>query len=260
MRTRFKILFISLGVLAGAQSLKADVRLPKLISDGMVLQRDKPLKIWGWATPGEKINISFNKKTYSTVTGTDGTWQVAVKPMAAGGPYNMTITGNNKVEVNDILMGDVWFCSGQSNMEMGMGDISEKYEKFIAQNQNTNVRQFLVPKALNDATKIHDDLSNGRWAPATGNNVNRFSAAAYFFAISLNNREHVPIGLINASWGGTPIESWISEEGYKTFPEIAKQVVRLRDTAYVNQMNRNNAENNRLQAARTDKKYDDGLS
>ena len=259
MRTHFKILFISLGVLAGAQSLKADVRLPKL-SDGMILQRDKPLKIWGWATPGEKINISFNKKTYNTVTGTDGTWQIAVKAMAAGGPYNMTITGNNKVEVNDILLGDVWFCSGQSNMEMGMGDISEKYEKFIAQNQNTNVRQFLVPKGLNDATKVHDDLTGGRWASATGNNINRFSAAAYFFAISLNNREHVPIGLINASWGGTPIESWISEEGYNTFPEIAKQVVRLRDTAYVNQMNRNNAENNRLQAARTDKKYDDGLS
>jgi sialate O-acetylesterase len=247
-------------VLSSAFYAKSDVKVPKLIGDGMVLQCDKPLKIWGWASPGEKVTVTFIKKNYNTVTGTDGTWQVMLKPITAGGPYNMTITGNNKIEIADILLGDVWFCSGQSNMEMGMGDIVEKYEKIIAQNQNTQIRQFLVPKGLNDATKVHDDFGNGRWVPATGTNVNRFSAAAYFFAVSLFEREHVPIGIINSSFGGTPIESWISAEGYKTFPEIAKQVERLSDTAYVNRMTRNNAENNRIQAARTDKKYDDGLN
>ncbi|MEO8885667.1 MAG: sialate O-acetylesterase [Mucilaginibacter sp.] len=261
MRVIVKALCVAFcSVIICVHPAKSDVRLPKLIGDGMVLQRDKPLKIWGWAAPGEKVTVDFIKKKYNTVAGADGTWQIMLKPIAAGGPYNMTVTGNNKIEIADILLGDVWFCSGQSNMEMGMGDIAEKYEKIIAQNQNTSIRQFLVPKGLNDATKIHDDFSNGRWAPATGTNVNRFSAAAYFFAINLFEREHVPIGLINSSFGGTPIESWISADGYKTFPEIAKQVVRLSDTAYVNQMNRNNAANNRLQAARTDKKYDDGLN
>lgn len=252
------VIYVLLG-LAGFKNANADVRLPKVISDGMVLQRDKPLKIWGWATPGEKVSVSFVKKHYSAVTGTDGKWEVTMRPIPAGGPYTMNIAGTNKIEIADILLGDVWFCSGQSNMEMGMGDVAEKYENIIAQNQNPNIRQFLVPKNLNDATKMHDDLNGGRWLPATGDNVNRFSAAAYFFALSVNKQERVAIGIINASWGGTPIESWISEEGYKSFPEIAKQVKRLSDTAYINQMNRNNAENSRVQAARTDKKYDEGL-
>lgn len=226
----------------------------------MVLQRNQPLKIWGWATPGEKVTVNFIKKNYNAVTGADGKWLIMLKPIPAGGPYNMTITGNNKLEITDILLGDVWFCSGQSNMEMGLGDVAEKYEKIIAQNQNPNIRQFLVAKNTNDATKVHDDLTGGRWTPATGANVNRFSAAAYFFALSINQREKVAIGIINASWGGTPIESWISAEGYKTFPEIAKQVARLSDTAYVNRLMRNNAENSRMQAPRTDRKFDDGLN
>jgi len=262
MRALFRTFFAVavLNIVAFNQLTYADVKLPKLISNGMVLQRDKPLKIWGWASPGEKVTVSFIKKNYSVVTGADGKWQVALKPIASGGPYTMQISGNNKIEINDILLGDVWFCSGQSNMEMGMNDVSEKYEKLISQNQNTQIRQYLVPKSVNEATKIHDDLNGGQWNPATGTNVNRFSATAYFFALSIYQREHVAIGIINASWGGTPIESWISADGYKTFPEIAKQVVRLSDTAYINTMNRNNAENSRVQAARTDKKYDDGLT
>lgn len=262
MKTLFKTLFIIALFIVTAfnQNACADIKLPKLISDGMILQRNKPLKIWGRALPGEKVTVNFIKKNYTIVTGTDGKWQVTLKPIPAGGPYAMTITGNNKIEINDILLGDVWFCSGQSNMEMGMGDVSEKYEKIISQNQNTQIRQFLVPKNLNDATKIHDDLNGGKWTPATGADVNRFSAAAYFFALSIHEKEHVAIGIINASWGGTPIESWISADGYKTFPEIARQVERLSDTAYINRMNRNNAENNRLQAPRTDRKFDEGLT
>lgn len=261
MKTFTRLFFISLITTLLCPGLaNADITLPKLISNGMVLQRDQPLKIWGIASPGEKITVSFIKKKYSTVAGTDGKWQILTKASPAGGPYTMELAGTNKIELTDILLGDVWFCSGQSNMEMGMGDVLEKYADFIAKNQNTQVRQFLVPKNLNDATKVHDDLNGGSWNAATGNNVARFSAAAYFFALYINSKEHVPVGLINASWGGTPIESWISEAGYKNFPEIAQQVKRLSDTAYVNQMMRNNAEANRAQAARTDKKYDEGLN
>jgi len=262
MKVLFRILFIVIAcnVFAFSENTYADIKLPKLISDGMILQRDKPLKIWGWANPGEKVTVNFIKKKYNSVTGSDGKWQVILKPIPAGGPYNMTISGINKLEIADILLGDVWLCSGQSNMEMGMGDVSEKYEKEISQNQNTQIRQFLIPKSLNDAIKIHDDLNNGKWTTATGANVNRFSAAAYFFALSIHQKEHVAIGIINSSWGGTPIESWISAGGYKTFPEIAKQVERLSDTAYINRMTRNNAENSRLQGPRTDRKFDDGLT
>lgn len=261
MKTFFKSLTVVIVCLVSfSLHSYADVRLPKLISNGMVLQRDRPLKIWGWATPGENVAVTFNKKTYKTVTGNNGRWQVVLKPMAAGGPFTMIIAGKNSLTVTDILLGDVWFCSGQSNMEMSMGDVAEKYEKFIAQNQNVNIRQFLVPKNLDEPFKIHDDFGEGNWAPATGSYVNRFSAAAYFFAISTNKREQVPVGIINASWGGTPIEAWISEDNFKTFPETVKLLGLLRDTAYVNRLNRNNNENNRIQAARTDKSLDEGLS
>lgn len=262
MKTPFKLLSFAVLALLGYGSAYADVRLPKLISDGMVLQRDQPLKIWGWADAGEKVTITFNKKTYKTVTAANGNWQVMLKPMAAAADvhYNMFIAGNNKIEVKDILLGDVWFCSGQSNMEMGMNDVAEKYANLIALNQSDEIRQFLVPKNLNDPLKIHDDLTGGKWAPAVGANVNRFSAAAYFFALSINKREHVPVGIINSSWGGTPAEAWISEENFKSFPEITKTINSLKDTAYVNRLNRNNAENNRIQSIRTNRQLDEGLT
>ena len=238
----------------------ADVRLPKLIGNGMVLQRDQTLKLWGWASPGEKVVIKFIGKTYRVTTGADSSWQVLVKPIAAGGPFTMSITGFNHIELTDILAGDVWFCSGQSNMEMAMNDISERYANEIAQNQNTMIRQFLVPKRISNATKIHNDFNGGKWLPCTGDEVLHFSAAAYFFANSIYSREHVPIGIINASWGGTPIEAWLSTESFKTFPSIAKQVDRLSDTAYVNAMQRNNNEARNAEAARTNKQFDEGLN
>jgi len=261
MKVNLRVLCIAccLGFALTSQ-VRADVRLPKLISSGMVLQRDQPLKIWGWASPAEKVSVKFLNKTYHAVTGADGSWQILIKPKPAGGPYTMNITGNNQIDITDIMIGDVWFCSGQSNMELGMNDIRERYATDIAQNQNPQIRQFLVPKSVADATKTHDDFNGGKWAPCTGDNVMRFSAVAYFFARALYNREHVPIGIINATWGGTPIEAWISAEGYTSFPAIAQQIKRLSDTAYVNSMMRNNAEARKAGAGRTDKKMDEGLS
>jgi sialate O-acetylesterase len=252
------ILFFAIIFCAGYA--QADVKLPKLISSGMILQRGQPLKIWGWATPGEKITVNFLHKTYHAVTAADGTWQFLMKPIAAGGPYTMDVAGNNQIQLTDILVGDVFFCSGQSNMELAMNDIHERYETEIAQNQNTRIRQFLVPKSITEAIRIHDDYNGGKWAPCTGNDVMRFSAAAYFFAQSLYKREHVPIGILNASWGGTPIEAWLSADGFNSFPAIKQQIKRLSDTAYVNAMLKNNADANKEQAKRTDKKMDEGLN
>ena len=244
--------------LININAANADVKLPKLVSNGMVLQRDKPIKIWGWASPSEKISVSFSTKTYKTTATADGKWQVVLPAQRAGGPYNMVITGNNKIELTDILVGDVWFCSGQSNMQFVMLDAQEKYAAEIANCVNPLIRQFSIPDRLANETTIHDELIGGSWAELDSKSVLKFSAVAYFFARELFNREHIPIGIINASWGGTPIESWIDEKKYINFPAILEQVNHLKDTGYVAQMLRNNAAASKAAAERTDRKWDEG--
>jgi|SRR6185503_11675236 len=237
---------------------KADVKLPKLVSNGMVLQRDKPVKIWGRALPSEKVSVSFLKKIYKTTATADGKWQVILPAQHAGGPYGMLITGNNKIELTNILVGDVWFCSGQSNMQFVMSDAQEKYTDDIANCANPQIRQFSIPDRLANETTVHDDLIGGNWAELDSKSVLKFSAVAYFFARELFNREHIPIGIINASWGGTPIESWIDEKKYISFPAILEQVNHLKDTAYVAQMLMNNTAASKAAAERTDRKWDEG--
>lgn len=257
-----KKVLLLLGFLASTMIInvvKADVRLPRLISDGMVLQRNKPLNFWGWAAPKEKVIINILNRRYQAVTGADGKWMVKVKPLPAGGPYNITVDGVNHIELHDVYVGEVWFCSGQSNMQLNMGDIHERYEDDIANYQNNKIRQFLVPNSLVNATVEHDDYSAGSWKSLNSQNALKFSAAAYFFARSLFNRQHVAVGIINASWGGTPIESWISADSLKSFPSIYEQVQRLRDTAYVNSVLAGNAAAAKAEAIRTDKRADEGL-
>src|SRR5687768_8841390 len=123
-------------------TVTAQVRLPRLISDNMVLQRDAKLAVWGWAATGEKVTVRFNGKTYTATTGTDSTWTIALPAMKAGGPYDMEITGSNRILVKNILLGDVWVCSGQSNMELPMERVKEKYAADITQSTNPAIRQF----------------------------------------------------------------------------------------------------------------------
>src|ERR1700712_1654247 len=151
----------------------ADIRLPQLINNHMVLQRDIKLKIWGWALPGEKINISFNGKQINTLTRNDGKWLVNLPAMKAGGPYVMSIKGNNEIILNDILIGDVWFCSGQSNMVLPMERLKEKYPDEVAHDNFPEVRNFFVPTKA-DVTKEYDDLPRGKWTPATGTGILEF--------------------------------------------------------------------------------------
>lgn len=216
-----------------AISMFANVKLPVLVSDGMVLQRDSRINIWGWATPGEKIKIKFINKTYNAVTDIEGNWKVTMAPMKAGGPYSMEIKGNNSIIINDILIGDVWFCSGQSNMVLNMERVKEKYPADIAAANFPQIRNFFIPTA-SDAVAVHADLPPGKWISASPENVLGFGAATFFFARSLYNEYKVPIGIINSSVGGTPIEAWISYEGIKEFPQLVSRVDRLRDTSYLN--------------------------
>jgi len=213
--------------------VQANVKLPVLLSDGMVLQRNTKLIIWGWASPGEKVQVKFNKKTASTVTGSDGNWKVSLPPMKAGGPYSMIVKGNNTVTVNEILIGDVWFCSGQSNMVLNMERVKEKYPEDIASANFPEIRNFFIPTA-SDVTSIHKDLPGGKWISASPENVLGFGAATFFFARSIYKEYKVPIGIINSSVGGTPIEAWISEEGLKEFPQLKSRIEKLKDTAYLN--------------------------
>ncbi|WP_315823614.1 hypothetical protein [Paraflavitalea speifideaquila] len=161
----------------------AQVRLPQLVRDSMVLQRDTRVRIWGWASASarEKVSVQFNNKTYKATTGPDGKWQVYLPPMPAGGPHTMRIKGSNQLELKDILIGDVWICSGQSNMVHQMILHRELYEQDIASANNPLIRHFWIP-TMTDLQGPHDDLPTGYWKPATPQDVLQFSAVAYFFA------------------------------------------------------------------------------
>jgi sialate O-acetylesterase len=216
---------------------QAQLRVPSLISDGMVLQRDTPLTIWGWATPGEKVAIRFSGKSYKTTTDASGKWQVKLPPMKAGGPFTMDIAGNTQLSVKDILIGDVWFCSGQSNMvhQLNIHDVT--YANEIATANYPQIRQFWVP-TLTSLQGPQSDVPNGQWKKAVGQDVRPFSAVAYFFAKKIHQQYNIPVGIINASVGGTPIEAWISESGLNKFSALEATVAKNKDTSYVNGLTR----------------------
>ncbi len=192
--------------------------LHPLFTDNMVLQRGMADPVWGWATPGESVSVSFHDKTTIAVAGKDGRWTAKVGPYAAGGPYVLTVTGTQTATLKNVMVGDVWLCSGQSNMEFGVGNLL-KPEETIAAASDPELRLFTVPKIT--ATLPQETLSAGQWqacSPETIKNQgtwNGFSAVAYFFGHKLRQDTHVPIGLLLSSWGGTPAEAWTSEAGLR---------------------------------------------
>ena len=232
-----KFSFVIYYSLFGLFAADAQVRLPRLIRDSMILQRDTKLKIWGWAAKDERVMIKFVGKTHRTKAGKDGKWLVVLPAMKAGGPYTMDIEGTNKIRLKDILIGDVWFCSGQSNMvhQLNIHDVT--YANDIATANYPEIRHFWIP-TLTSLDGPTDDLPTGFWKAATPGNIRPFSAVAYFFARKIYEKYQVPIGLINASVGGAPIESWISEDGLNDFPELISTIQKNKDTAYRNDLSR----------------------
>ena len=237
MKLNLNIFYFMTFLLLACQSAFCQVRLPQLVRDSMVLQRDVNLKIWGWAAKEEKVNVKFNGKTYKTKTGADGKWLVLLSPMKAGGPYTMNISGSNKITLKDILIGDVWLCSGQSNMVHQMELHNITYAEDIAKANYPEIRHFFIP-TLTNLQGPQNDLPTGYWKPATPKDVLRFSAVAYFFARALYEKYHIPIGLINASVGGTPIEAWTSEAGLKDFAALQNTIQKNKDTDYIADINR----------------------
>ncbi|NOW96398.1 sialate O-acetylesterase [Mucilaginibacter sp. SG564] len=212
--------------------VKAEVRLPQLISSNMILQRNTKLKIWGWATPKEKVAVAFNGKVYKTITQPDSSWMVVLPAMKAGGPYKMTVAGSNKIELTDILLGDVWFCSGQSNMVNPIERVKEKYPDDVESANYPEIRNFFIPTAA-DVRAIHKDLPPGKWIKTDPKTVMAFGSASYFFARDLYQRYHVPIGIINSSVGGTPIQAWINEDAIKGVGNYALRLAQFRDSAFL---------------------------
>ncbi|AEI52006.1 sialate O-acetylesterase [Runella slithyformis] len=230
----FLILALCTALFVHAQ---AQIRLPKLISDNMVLQRDQPIKIRGWASPKEKVELVFNKKKYKTTTADNGKWEIQLPAQSAGTGFEMVLKGKNEVRVKNIALGDVWLCSGQSNMVIPMERVKEKYPEDIASANYPDIRNFFV-QTLTDLTAPKDDFSQGEWKTANPKDVLTFGAVTYFFAREIYEKYKVPIGIINSSVGGTPIEAWISEGGYTGFVDIQKTIARNKDTSYVNSFNR----------------------
>jgi len=203
------------------------VRLPRLISDGMVLQRDADLKIWGWASPGENVVIEFAGEQYSTRTDSSGSWMIMLHPMKAGGPYTMTLAASNKLTVSNIMIGDVWLCSGQSNMELPVRRVRPLYEAEIAAAENNLIRSFTVPKIF-VFKEPQTDLNGGKWIVAKPETIPDFSAAAWFFAREINQIYGIPVGLLTSAYGGSPAEAWISEESLKAFPAFYNELQQLK--------------------------------
>ncbi len=221
-------------VLGCSMAVQANVTLPSVLSDGMVVQYDAPLRLWGTADPGEEVVVKVNKKKVGvTIADSLGFWQVESPALKPGGPYAIAA---GDVVINNVLSGDVFLCSGQSNMELPVRRVTDMFTREIASYENDQVRQYVVPKEFEFGAP-RTDTSKAAWLPASQENVMNFSALCYFLAKELNSRTGRPVGLINASWGGTPIEAWISEEVLKEkYPYGVAQKAIYNDGAYRQQI------------------------
>jgi sialate O-acetylesterase len=195
--------------------LHADVKPNPLFTDGAVLQRGQPVPVWGTARDGEKVTVEFAGQSVGT-TAADGKWSVNLKPLKEGGPFTMKITGDNTVTVNNLLVGEVWVCSGQSNMEWPFSRAHNAKEQG-PKADFPNIRMFTVKRKVS-AKPLAE--AEGRWVVCSPQTVGGFSAVGYFFARDLHQKLGVPVGMIHTSWGGTPAQAWTSLEGFGTDPEL----------------------------------------
>lgn len=194
---------------------EAKIKLPALVSDGMILQRNQKLNIWGKADPNEKVDVKFLSKNYKTTADQTGNWKIVLPEQKAGGPYTMTI---NEITLKDILIGDVWLASGQSNMELPMRRLTPLYSNEIKNANNQNIRFFTVLQKYNFKSP-QTELEGGKWEATNPQTILNFSGVAYFFAKDVSEKNKVAVGIIHASLGGSPIQAWMDENSLKKYPE-----------------------------------------
>ncbi len=216
-----KYLFVFVYFYSIVSGLHAQVTLPKFFGDNMVLQRNGSIPIWGVAKPNEKVVVQFNKQTKATEADNTGKWAIRLDAEKAGGPYVLNINGGNNIQFKNILVGDVWLCSGQSNMEWTVAQ-SDNVTKEITNANYPFIRHIKIQRALNSLPNV--DIENTEWKVCDSNSVSNFGAVGYFFARNIYQNTKVPIGLINSTWGGTNIETWISREGFESSNEFKEMI------------------------------------
>lgn len=221
--------YLSLLLLAPGLALSAEVTLPKILASHMVIQRDLPVHVWGIAAPGEVVSVRFRGQTRSTKAGLIGRWSVYLPPGAAGGPFELTVAGipaavaadaaqTQTTTLKDVLVGDVWVASGQSNMEFLMSSAATAPQD-LPHAANPNIRLLVVSKGFSEYPQ--DDIVTTGWTTSTPESAKDFSAVAWYFAREIEQREHVPVGVIDTTWGGTPAEAWTRAAALGEDPALA---------------------------------------
>lgn len=200
----------------GGQAALADVKLPAVFTDHMVLQQGQPNRVWGWASPGETVRVAIQQQTHETQAGTDGRWEVTLKPLPVGAPLTLTVTGNNTVTVNDVLVGEVWVCSGQSNMQWSVNQSYDADLHKLTANY-PQIRLLTVPQV---GTQEPQSDFRGAWQVCSPETVGDFSAVGYYFGRQLHTTLNVPIGLIDNAWGGSACEAWIRRDLMEAKPDM----------------------------------------
>ena len=225
-----KKLILLLAAFMSMTAVEAKVTLPPLLADDMVLQRDSNVKIWGKTDKGTPVNVipSWSGTTYTASPDAEGNWSVEVRTTGAGGPYSIKISDGEETVLRNIMLGDVWICSGQSNMEMNMrgftGQPVENALNFILESEKfTDIRMFTMKMVA--ATTPQEDIP-GKWAQASVENTPRFSATAWFFAKTLNEALGIPIGIIHTSWGGSTVETWMSRSNIEKYPHFKPEDIK----------------------------------
>ena len=202
-------------LITSVRPASADVKLPKVFGSNMVLQRDAPIPIWGWAEPGEDVTISVGDASEKVTTSADGGWVITLPAMKAGGPHSITVKGNNEIELTNVLVGEVWVCSGQSNMQWSVDLADDPDLEKLAANF-PNIRLITVPRV--GTQEPQNDFEGEGWQECSSETVGEFSAVGYFFGRQLHQSLNVPIGLIDNAWGGSACEAWIKRDVLEKHP------------------------------------------
>lgn len=224
IKNHFRFVLVFTVLLLQQSFASAAIRLPYFFSDNMVLQQQTDAAIWGWATAGSNVQVitSWNKAKYSAKADANGKWKLKVKTPAAGGPYNITISDGTPVALKNVLIGEVWLCSGQSNMEMPMKGFRDQpilgANDAVFNSANDQIRLYTVPRSVQRTPQ--DTTKASPWKLAEPEAVSNFSATAFYFGKMLHEKLKVPIGLVNISYGGSPVEAFMDAETLKQFPEL----------------------------------------
>lgn len=220
-----------LAIAALSVTARADVSLPRLLSDGMVLQRDRPVTIWGWADEGEQVTVQLGHQTRTTRTRHQH-WQVTFGALKAGQTCQISIQGKNRITLHDVQVGEVWIAAGQSNMELTLGSVVARYPDLIQHTSLPAVREFSVP-TLYSFKGPQEDFPQGQWKTATPDNLAGFSAVGFFYARELAESLHIPVGIISLAVGGSPAQAWMSEPALSAYPHYLAEYKKFTSDSYL---------------------------